>query len=366
MQYFSAIIVGPGPGSPDCPQDVGIIKSVWRLSNSYLVPVFGVCLGLQTLGLEFGGRLKKLNVVKHGQISKIEHTDSDIFESVGRVNAVRYHSLHVDAESASELEPLGWADDGAENGKVLMAVKHRSKPFWAVQYHPESICTDGGGIEVVANFWRLAQSWSSIHSRIAETWDPHLEAIVGPAWPNHPDIRSHPTLLVPSKVTTHALKLPGLELANICEALGVEQESADFIMLESAAQPGRFCIVGCLWESTQRIVYHVGDSYVQVRRHGRTNSAARGGVPERVQGGDRHRGRLGHCLLGFERDSCRSGFVRVGGRAATFERLVGLRPSGAPAPRRRGLGVDLARRAKCCRMLTMSPVSVLLCSGIAF
>lgn len=230
--------------------------------------MFGVCLGLQSLALEFGAQLKKLNVVKHGQISEILHSGNDIFNGLEAVYAVRYHSLHVVVEGINTLEPLAWADDGEENGKVLMAVRHRSKPFWAVQYHPESICTSKGGDQVVSNFWHLARDWSSINPRIQKSWDSYVAKVVGPSWPHFPETLPRSASSTISQVMTRTLKLPGLELTSVCDALGVEEESSDFVVLESAAQPGRFSIVGCLNKTTQRIVYYTGDLHVQILQHG--------------------------------------------------------------------------------------------------
>lgn len=109
------------------------MRDIWRLADVHLLPVFGVCLGLQSLAIEFGAKLHRLNVVKHGQVSTIQHNGMDIFAGAGDVAAVRYHSLHVSMDRCDAVEALAWTDDGEENGKVVMAAKHRSKPFWAVQ-----------------------------------------------------------------------------------------------------------------------------------------------------------------------------------------------------------------------------------------
>ncbi|KAG8769764.1 Protein phosphatase PP2A regulatory subunit B, partial [Serendipita sp. 398] len=157
LKYFSAIIVGPGPGSPLNPRDIGIVRDIWKLGDQHILPIFGVCLGLQSLAISYGARLKRLATVKHGQISTIYHTGTDLFKLVGEVEAVRYHSLHVTLDKENDqLRELAWAQDGRENGKVIMAISHRTKPLWAVQYHPESVKTHGGGIEVMHNFWKLA------------------------------------------------------------------------------------------------------------------------------------------------------------------------------------------------------------------
>jgi para-aminobenzoate synthetase len=266
LDQFSAIVIGPGPGSPDNDKDIGIVKDIWKLNDTHLLPVFGVCLGLQSLVLEFGGTLKRLDIVKHGQISTIIHEGFEIFKGVGLVEAVRYHSLHVSLNGDEPLEALAWADDREDNGRILMAVKHTSKPFWAVQYHPESVCTSGGGDEVLRNFWRLAKHWSTIRARQVQPWTIDAESLVGRPWPH---IHVVPTRQTPSPtadnvVSTRMVDCPGLSVTALCEALGVEKEAADFVLLDSAAQPGRFSIIGCLMPSSPRIVYRIGERTLRI------------------------------------------------------------------------------------------------------
>ena len=265
LPYFDAIVVGPGPGSPDIPEDIGVVKHIWHVSDTLLTPVFGVCLGLQSLAIEFGGQINRLNVVKHGQVYTVQHLGTEIFDGVGDVRAVRYHSLHVDLPPQSDIVPLGWADDGHENGRVVMACRHRSKPFWAVQYHPESVCTDGGGEDVVRNFWRLASEWSSSHGRTTRPWDASVEAVVGPSWPSvRPEaVATDQERSVP--VSTRVLQIHPPDMNRICEMLGVEDDSQDFVMLDSAAM-GRFSIIGCLMSTSAKSTYSVGDSAVKIQR----------------------------------------------------------------------------------------------------
>ncbi|KAI0095037.1 para-aminobenzoate synthase [Irpex rosettiformis] len=267
LPHFSAIIVGPGPGSPSNIADIGVVRDIWKLSSSSLLPVFGVCLGLQSLVLEFGGTLKRLNVIKHGQISNIQHGNTGIYKNVGEVYAVRYHSLHVVLNGDEPLQALAWADDGKEeNGKVLMAVKHMSKPFWAVQYHPESVRTEGGGEDVVRNWWRLVGVWSAMNGREVQPWRSEVEEVVGPAWPHiHPSlITSQPSSPTSeyTRVSTRVIEALDLDIPTVCESLGVEEDSKNFVMLESAAQPGRFTIIGCLCASSPRIMYRRGEEKV--------------------------------------------------------------------------------------------------------
>jgi para-aminobenzoate synthetase len=248
-------VVGPGPGSPEVLQDIGVVKDLWKLKGRDLIPIFGVCLGLQSLGVEFGARLKKLRVVKHGQVSKIIHEGVDIFQGVGDVHAVRYHSLHVELEEGGDVQQLAWSDDGAENGRVVMAAKHKWCPFWAVQYHPESVCTKGGGAEVLRNFWNLAFEWTVRQGRTQLPWSTSASRAFGLPWPQL-SLQSSPTLPSqsgPKTVTTKILDAPDLSLTTICELLGAAKESSPFVLLDSAAQPGRYSIVASLAPTSPHI-----------------------------------------------------------------------------------------------------------------
>ncbi|KAG1757186.1 ADC synthase [Suillus lakei] len=258
-----AVVVGPGPGSPNIPEDVGLVKDLWKIDDEHVLPVFGVCLGLQSLALEHGASLCRLSVVKHGHVSAVEHTGTDIFKGVGPVDAVRYHSLHVELSGAKNIEELASTHD-EENGRVVMALRHRTRPFWAVQYHPESVLTRGGGIEVMLNFWRLARTWSSSHGRVTRPWDQKADGIFGIPWPYVRPLPSTPRINTPLSASTIKLSIPGLSAPDICEVLGVDDDSSPFVMLESAAHPGRFTIIGCLTLTSMRVTYTIGDSFVHL------------------------------------------------------------------------------------------------------
>ena len=266
LPHFAAVIVGPGPGSPENPQDIGVIKYLWKLPDELLVPVFGVCLGLQCLCVEFGARLNRLSVVKHGLVSKIHHTGKDLFEGVGSIEAVRYHSLHVDICGCPELEELAWADDGSENGRVVMGVRHTTKPFWAVQYHPESVRTIGGGKQIVQNFWSFASIRNA--TRDVKPWGSTQSSAFGPPWPplliQGAPIQRSP-IIIPRAVNTTVVHLPHLSTPEVCELLGARDESSPFVVLDSAAKPGRFTIIGSLFPSSPQFIYNCRDSFVTVK-----------------------------------------------------------------------------------------------------
>jgi para-aminobenzoate synthetase len=264
LPQFAAVIVGPGPGSPKVPEDIGAIPQLWKVPCHSLVPIFGVCLGLQSLAIEFGAHLERLDVVKHGQISRIDHNGTGLFKGIGETYAVRYHSLHVILQDDGDVEPLAWADDGAENGQVVMAIKHRTKPFWAVQYHPESARTSEGGLQVLQNFWRLAKSWYAFQGRNPQPWSDAILSLVGPSWPQPPLIDHSRSGVV--SVTTSTLHLPNISVVDMCNLLGAPDESTPFILLESAAQPGRYSIIGCVDHDSLKLSYTVGADQIRLSR----------------------------------------------------------------------------------------------------
>jgi len=270
LPSFDAVVIGPGPGSPDNDKDVGIIKDIWRLDGSHMLPVFGVCLGLQSMCLASGGTVGRLHTVKHGLTSRIRHGSVDLFEGLGEITAVRYHSLHAKLGGGDndELEALAWADDD-ENGEVLMAAKHRTKPFWAVQYHPESVCTDGSD-RMVENFWRLATRWTMGSGRrttpLSGSWRvrPRKACLLEQLRDAGELSEPHPL----NTVQTTSLFARGLDVRRVCEMLDVESKR-EFVLLESASTPGRWSIIGVLTPGiTQLIRYATGDSYVELSRVG--------------------------------------------------------------------------------------------------
>lgn len=268
LPQFAAVVIGPGPGSPEVPEDVGVIPHLWKLPYHSLVPVFGVCLGLQSLAVESGAQLKRLDVVKHGQISRIDHDGTGLFKGIGEAHVVRYHSLHVVLQDGGDVEPLAWANDGAENGQVVMAIKHKTRPFWAVQYHPESVCTSGGGLQVIQNFWRLAKSWYAFQGRNPPPWSDVAASLVGSPWPHRPSTISSQYDTV--SVTTSMLHLPNISVTDMCNLLDAPDESVPFVLLESAAQPGRYSIIGCVGHNSLKINYNLGAGYIRLSRGGKS------------------------------------------------------------------------------------------------
>ena len=189
VRQFDAVVAGPGPGSPNCPDDVGLMNQLWHLDENNLRPTLGICLGFQSLAISFGATIERLRESKHGIVSRIVHADQSIFNGIRGLRATRYHSLHAVLDRPSEdlerirndnfensrdytciprttcpqLMPLAWVLDDEKNGPVLMGLKHVKKPFWGLQYHPESICSNSESVKVIENWWREVQRWYEDH-----------------------------------------------------------------------------------------------------------------------------------------------------------------------------------------------------------
>ena len=144
-----AVLLSPGPCTPD---DAGICLSLLRAAPDDLA-VLGVCLGHQAIGQAYGGDVIRAKSLMHGKTSPITHTDKGLFAGMPQgFTATRYHSLAVEKEVLPpDLEVTAWTEDGE-----IMGVQHRSRAVYGVQFHPESILTEGGH-QLLANFLDLAK-----------------------------------------------------------------------------------------------------------------------------------------------------------------------------------------------------------------
>ena len=150
---YDAIIISPGPGTPEERRYFGICLDV--ISDiGPAVPILGICLGHQGIIHAFGGRVTNAGCVRHGKTSPVTHTGSELFRDVrSPFRATRYHSLVGDKTVIPDsLEVTAMADDDGE----VMAVRHRRYPIQGVQFHPESIMTEDGK-KIIGNFIRQAE-----------------------------------------------------------------------------------------------------------------------------------------------------------------------------------------------------------------
>ncbi|HWQ39300.1 MAG TPA: aminodeoxychorismate/anthranilate synthase component II [Burkholderiales bacterium] len=141
------IVISPGPCTP---KQAGIsVPLIERFAGR--VPILGVCLGHQSIGQAFGGRIVHAATLMHGKTSPIRHEGKGVFRDLpDPLTATRYHSLVIERESLPDcLEVTAWTDDGE-----IMGVRHRRLAVEGVQFHPESILTEHGH-DLLANFLKL-------------------------------------------------------------------------------------------------------------------------------------------------------------------------------------------------------------------
>ncbi len=141
---FDGILVSPGPGTPEA---AGVCVPVIR-SHAGVLPIFGVCLGLQSMAVAFGGTVDRAPELLHGKTSLVHHDGRGVFAGLPEpFTATRYHSLALDPETVPDvLEVSARTDSG-----VIMGLRHRSLPVESVQFHPESVLTEGG-YQLLANW----------------------------------------------------------------------------------------------------------------------------------------------------------------------------------------------------------------------
>ncbi|MEU7529811.1 aminodeoxychorismate synthase component I [Saccharothrix sp. NPDC042600] len=168
LRRFDNVVISPGPGRPQNRADFGLCRSVIEHGD---LPLLGVCLGHQGLCLAEGASVG-LVTPRHGVVDQVRHTGVDVFAGLpSPLDVVRYHSLAV-TDLPPALEPIAWS----ATEDVLMGVRHRSRPMWGVQFHPESICTEHGH-DLLANFRDLTGGFSAA--------TPEPPPVAGPAPVTH-------------------------------------------------------------------------------------------------------------------------------------------------------------------------------------
>ncbi len=143
-----AVLLSPGPGRP---RDAGASVAIVRAAAERRLPLLGVCLGHQAIGAAFGTEVSEAPELLHGMVSLVSHDASDLFDGIRSPFAVgRYHSLALaEAELPPELEVTARAEGG-----TVMAIAHRELPILGVQFHPESVLTEGG--------YRMLANWLAL------------------------------------------------------------------------------------------------------------------------------------------------------------------------------------------------------------
>ena len=148
---YDGVLISPGPGIPEA---AGVSIELVKFCAQEKIPLLGVCLGHQAIGVAFGGVVSRAPELLHGKTSQVHHSDKSVLHGLrDGFTATRYHSLAIERDSIdsqdSQLEITGWTDSG-----VVMAVCHKSLPIHGVQFHPESVLTEGGH-HLLANWLQI-------------------------------------------------------------------------------------------------------------------------------------------------------------------------------------------------------------------
>ncbi|CRG86233.1 hypothetical protein PISL3812_03236 [Talaromyces islandicus] len=181
---FDAVVLGPGPGNPGCAADIGIMRDVWDLEEENLVPVLGICLGFQSLCLHHGMSIKRLPCPLHGQVHRLRNENGDIFAGLDDFEVTLYHSLYASTDdtmpgnvlsesclpdATGPLSFLAWLsveETEMQTRRIPMAVRHKEKPFWGFQFHPESCKSDANSCrELLSRWWAAALEFNRDSSR---------------------------------------------------------------------------------------------------------------------------------------------------------------------------------------------------------
>lgn len=317
LDSFVAVIAGPGPGNPKKLADVGLINKLWTLDDDDLLPVLGICLGFQSLVLAFGGQVKPLPEPRHGIIRKIYHLNCSLFRGIGAIETVQYHSLqaslsHVNGtKNEGSLKPLAWdlrlqnthpsgsAQQESNPDSILMAVEHTSKPFHGIQFHPESICSNGNARKVIKGWWNVALQWHRSRvttmnlSALLPKGRRHRKSLPASAFrsrcgnkrniagkyrrTDHPryenaqieaKTQEMSSIPQPQKVLTKVMDLGSLKIPQICESLGMDKGEAIIFDSEThqRLEVGNHTIIGIITPSSLKLEYKNGCPYVHITR----------------------------------------------------------------------------------------------------
>jgi para-aminobenzoate synthetase len=271
LSDFDNVVISPGPGHPANPRDFGISATVIARTR---IPLLGVCLGHQGIAVGEGGEVSAAPAARHGHLTRVTHAGGDLFRGLpGQFMAVRYHSLCVQKPLPSTLALTAWAEDG-----VIMGIRHRTRPLWGVQFHPESVATEFGG-QLLANFRDL----TSAHLRACR---PRITvpAAAPTAAGSRREARAEPTGPVPGEDAGGASRLRGaaetsgshhLQVRELDMAVDTEvaftalfSTSKRAFWLDSArAEPGlaRFSYLGdASGPLAEFVTYRVGQGHVEV------------------------------------------------------------------------------------------------------
>lgn len=332
VQSFSAVIAGPGPGHPANSTDVGLIGELWKLAEDNLLPVLGICLGFQSLVHAFGGNVQPLAEPRHGILRNVRSSGDSIFRGCRTIQSIQYHSLHARLEHLTRyredvqgrdwkpwqpsnavpvLVPLAWefADDNDYPSRgnpqaVLMAVAHVTKPFYGIQFHPESICSAINARMIIRNWWHEVLVWRKRNYqnlRIQKVEQPirsnsgkmdcdevnagfvdrsqHGNFVTGKLRRFKDSERTGQTLPTPPitprearPVSSMVIEADVITVPAICHSLGLTEQ--EIVILDSEmhqrADVGEYSIIGIVGSDSVKLEYSVQADHV-VQKAGETS-----------------------------------------------------------------------------------------------
>ncbi|TDC15554.1 aminodeoxychorismate/anthranilate synthase component II [Streptomyces sp. 8K308] len=165
---FAGVLLSPGPGTPE---DAGVCVEMVRHCAATRTPVFGVCLGMQAMAVAYGGVVGRAPELLHGKTSPVRHEGAGVFAGLpSPLTVTRYHSLAVEEPTV----PAGFEVTATTESGVVMGLRHREVPVEGVQFHPESVLTEGGH--------RMLANWLTVCGDSAAVQRSHgLAPVVGSA-----------------------------------------------------------------------------------------------------------------------------------------------------------------------------------------
>ena len=159
IEEYDGVLLSPGPGTPE---DAGVCIEFVKKAIEKQKPLLGVCLGHQAIGAALGAKVSRAPELLHGKTSQVQHKNQGVFKDLNSpFRATRYHSLAIETPSVPQiLEVTATTESG-----VIMGVKHKTAPIEGVQFHPESVLTEGGH-QLLAN-WLQSTGDSTALSKVA-------------------------------------------------------------------------------------------------------------------------------------------------------------------------------------------------------
>ncbi|WP_428269758.1 aminodeoxychorismate synthase component I [Haliangium sp.] len=260
---YDNVVLSPGPGTPLRAGDVGLGREV--IARAAL-PLLGVCLGHQAIGHACGARVAPAPVVMHGRLSRVRHDGRGLFAGLpDGFEAVRYHSLVLAPEPRGGLPggliATAWSDDG-----VIMAIRHRHRPLWGVQFHPESILSEHGRA-LMHNFRRLSRdalaprgavSVASKRSRVSMLPRGQARAESTDRW----RVQHRRLAFVPDPEAAFASLWAGMEYCFWLDSSQAGPDGGRFA--QAGAGGGRFSMMGGTQRPRLRLEYWVSGQRLRV------------------------------------------------------------------------------------------------------